>query len=94
MQGMGKSEARLKVSHGSHSINQGTQNLDIGRDTIVSLEVHGIVCPLDLHPGHHLDLIVIMIEVLDHGNNFDDKTNFYNSYECLRRLQLSLLAVM
>jgi hypothetical protein len=35
-----------------------------------------------------------MIEVLDHGNNFDDKTNFYDSYECLRRLQLSLLAVM
>jgi hypothetical protein len=42
--------------------------LDIGRDTIVSLEVNGIVCPLDLHPGHHLDLIVIRIEVLDHGN--------------------------
>ena len=61
------------------SFNQSTQGLDIGRDTMVSLEGYGIACHLDLHLGHHLDLVVIMImEVLDRGNNFDDWSNTYS----------------
>jgi len=78
MRGMGKFQAHLKVPPWSHSVIHGMQGLDLGRDTMVSLEVHGINCNLDLHLGHHLDLIVMMMEVLDHGNHFDGKNNIYS----------------
>ena len=63
----------LKAHHWNHYlVNQDTQGLDIGRDTMVYLESYGIAYHLDPHLGYHLNLIVIMNEILDHGNSLDD----------------------